>query len=1154
MILKKFSNRHKPELLAKYKAKKADLIALCEKAATRNEFCEELAFLKTLGGPAYFQENLRVNIKTGILTSEAEERKSLYGSNAKVSIPPKAFLTLVWEAFKDLTLRMLFVAAIVSIIVDEVTATPSERPIAWIEGVAVMSAVFIAVGVTSVTNYKRDQEFQRINDIVNERRLFSVFRDGKLTEINASDIVVGDVVKIFEGMEVPVDGFVVEAHDLTADEAAMTGETDPMKKDDFETCDKLAEELAIAGKEDPEEAKHAVPSPVVLAGTKILGGDGIFITVMVGASSSIGRIKALVLTDNELSPLQEKLEKIARDIGKIGLGAAILTVVVLLLRFLIEMGIHDTWSDGSRYKIFVEYFLIGIAVLVVAIPEGLPVAVTLALAFSVRMMMKENNLVRRIEACEIMGGANNICSDKTGTLTQNKMTLNKIWNDKLINIEENDDKTKIEKYIPVTHQELFIQNGACNSSATLDPVPKGSKTDVALLQFLRRCDVTYEKWMEKHLPDGYVKFPFTSARKRQSTVLENVDNGLPSKKRMHIKGASELILGCCTSIYSFQTGEVRPITPELAKELEEKVHNMATQALRTICMAYKEIKGDEDFVTQDEHGVYEIEKTNLILFAILGIKDILRPTVKEAVKKCKRAGIKVRMVTGDNKVTAAAIARDCGIIDIMDHESLVLEGKEFQEQTGGVVCSKCLTAECDCPRTTAEAKEKKKPLRIDTIKNKERFKEIIAHLDVLARSRPIDKYALVTGLKELDNVVAVTGDGTNDAPALKKASVGFAMGISGTEVAKEAASIILLDDNFATIVKAVVWGRNIFDCIRKFLQFQLTINLVAGVSIFVGAAILEFSILSVMQLLWVNMIMDSFGALALATEPPREEVLNRRPYRKDDYIIPRKMMKHILGQAVYQITVMMVIVFAGDYWIPEFLTPSSDLPAEAIYSNNANGDQQYVRSGRLHYVDGGSDYADDYILYGPSRHLTFLFNTFVLMQLFNFVACRKINDEINIFQAIHKSKIFIGLLFLMLAGQLIIGNVGGKAFSVSLYAMDGRQWLIALAFGVGSWILNLLLKYVPNKMFRKFGKERVDPFKDKSWVMGVKRSQSAADIHRKFSASGIQKKYSQSGQKKKVVGIPKAYSHSHPYRMVPSFATDPNQPVAPTALEIQVRK
>jgi len=465
-----------------------------------------------------------------------------------------------------------------------------------------------------------------------------------------------------------------------------------------------------------------------------------------------------------------------------------------------------------------------------------------------------------------------------------------------------------------------------------------------------------------------------------------------------------------------------------------------------------------DADARDNKGVHSIEKSGFTLLGVLGIRDILRPEVKGAIDVCKAAGVKVRMVTGDNKLTARAIALECGIIDPNDEDSIVITGPEFIELTGGIICKLCRTKECNCPRDKAQAKRVNRPVRIDTIANQEEFDKIYKNLDVLARSRPEDKYALVTGLMERNCVVAVTGDGTNDAPALKKADVGFAMNI-GTDIAKEAADIILLDNNFASIVKAVQWGRNIYDNIRKFIQFQFTINIVATITTIIGSAILQEEILTAIQLLWVNLIMDTIIAFVLATEPPTPQLLERKPQKRDEYIISRKMMKHIIAQSLYQIIMVLDLTFTGDKWLPEYLNHEEipGYPGEQKYYS----DGEHMRSGRPRMV---TEIADDYLRFydivGPSRHYTFIFNTFILMNLFNFINCRKIHDEKNVFEGMIKNRIFMPLFVLTIAIQLIIGNFGGSVFSVSSHGLDVRQWMIAVALSAPSLLVNFILKYI----------------------------------------------------------------------------------------------
>ena len=489
-----------------------------------------------------------------------------------------------------------------------------------------------------------------------------------------------------------------------------------------------------------------------------------------------------------------------------------------------------------------------------------------------------------------------------------------------------------------------------------------------MLIMMERLGIDVEAVRKEHLPEDYIRFQFTSKRKRMSTVMENcgkTEHGYD--RRIHLKGASEIVLASCTH-YLNQDGEKIELKDEMKSNLLQIITDYAKQALRTISFAYKDLKSGEGGPGHDEPdtenpSIMAVERTGFILISIVGIKDIIRKEVPEAVRKCNEAGITVRMVTGDNKITAMAIAKECNIINPNsnpDNDS-VLEGPEFYQRLGGLICKNCKKdAPCDCP-----------PSKINEgVKNLGQFQNIRASLMVLARSRPEDKYLLVTGLRECGDIVAVTGDGTNDAPALKKADVGFAMGITGTDVAKGAADIIIMDDNFASIVKACMWGRNIYDSIRKFLQFQLAVNIVALFTSFVGSCILVQSPIQSIQLLWVNLIMDSFGSLALATELPKESLLKRPPYRKDEYIISRKMVKHLIGMSIYQIIIVYLIVFAGEFFFPE---PD----AKWRFEKADTSDNLYP--GRWLDWDNTPLYKAKYDEYGPSRHMTNVFNVFVYL-------------------------------------------------------------------------------------------------------------------------------------------------------------------------------
>jgi len=548
-------------------------------------------------------------------------------------------------------------------------------------------------------------------------------------------------------------------------------------------------------------------------------------------------------------------------------------------------------------KKLVGYIIIGVAIIVVAVPEGLPLAVMISLAYSIERMLRDANDVKRLASCEIMGGANNICSDKTGTLTLNMMKVTNVWAGKDITIPQNMDKatgemTKLrwsDFFRSESHSDNIGQGIACNTA------DKTGATDRAMVELVQRMGVDIGEMRAKYLPgENKIRFPFSSKRKRMSTVLENVPGS--AYKRIHIKGASEIVKACC-SHYLNADGSVVEITDEITSHLDNVIETYAKQALRTIALGYKDIQPNENGARHDEpehEDVKDIEKSGFTLVCILGIMDIVRPEVPDAVIQVQKAGVTVRMVTGDNIVTAMAIAHQCHIIakEEIGDQRACMEGPVFYNLIGGLLCRTCnkkVPLDCKC-----EPEE-----RVEEVFDNKTFRELQPRLKVLARSRPEDKYLLVTGLRQNGDVVAVTGDGTNDAPALKKADVGFAMGKTGTDVCKEAADILIQDDSFTSIVKAAMWGRNVYDNIQRFLQFQLTVNVVALITTFIGSCITKETPLKPIQLLWVNLIMDSLAALALATELPKPSLLDRMPQNRDDYIVARKMIKHILGMAIY---------------------------------------------------------------------------------------------------------------------------------------------------------------------------------------------------------------------------------------------------------------
>ena len=733
--------------------------------------------------------------------------------------------------------------------------------------------------------------------------------------------------------------------------------------------------------------------------------------------------------------------------------SAAITVSVLFIRFFIEQGmIGYDWSNniGTYLHWWFEYIIVGVTIIVVAVPEGLPLAVIISLAYSVRKMLDEKNFVKRLAACEIMGGANNICSDKTGTLTLNQMTLTDFWMGSQVTINTNEGKYNLGEYVP--HEEnaqIFLQGLACNTVGTHKVA---NATDQAILKFYNKTGFDYEELRSKHIPENYTRFQFTSKRKKMSTIIESIENTESGYgKRLMIKGASEIVLGTC-SHYLDPEGNKVEITDETFEDIRVNViEKMASQALRTICVAYKDLnEGDfgEDHDDDHEDGVNKaVEMNDNVCIAILGIRDVIRPEVPGAVSTCQSAGIAVRMVTGDNIITAEAIAKDCGIIpqsfvkDPEYGEYEITTGQLFAEKVGGIV------------KSGAD--------ELEEVANLNEFKLYRKHLKVLARSRPEDKHLLATGLKQCGDVVAVTGDGTNDAPALKKADVGFAMGITGTDVAKHASDIIILDDSFASIVNAAKWGRNIYDNIRRFLQFQLTVNVGALISAFIGSCILRESPLKPIQLLWVNLIMDSLASLALATEPPTDRLLQRPPQGRDDYIINRKMVKHIMFMSIYQSIIIFSLVFLGERIIPE----------EAGYEPQVNG---LIYPGRAFTFSGDPLWQVFEHEVGVSRHYTMVFTTFVFMQICNMVCARKINDEKNVLEGFFSNGMYVSILFIIIVVQFILSQFTADVFKVARGGLWWEQWVICLVLSFTVFIVNFIIKFFPDSWGFQLGKKQME--------------------------------------------------------------------------------
>ncbi|XP_049718265.1 plasma membrane calcium-transporting ATPase 2 isoform X2 [Loxodonta africana] len=1023
-------------------------------------------------------------------TPDLEKRKQIFGQNFIPPKKPKTFLQLVWEALQDVTLIILEIAAIISLGLsfyhppgesNEACATAQggaedegEAEAGWIEGAAILLSVICVVLVTAFNDWSKEKQFRGLQSRIEQEQKFTVIRANQVVQIPVAEIVVGDIAQVKYGDLLPADGLFIQGNDLKIDESSLTGESDQVRK----SVDK---------------------DPMLLSGTHVMEGSGRMLVTAVGVNSQTGIIFTLLgaggeeeekkdkkgvkkgdglqlpaadgaagsnaadsanaglvngkmqdgnvdasqskakqqdgaaamemqplksaeggdaddkkkanMHKKEKSVLQGKLTKLAVQIGKAGLVMSAITVIILVLYFTVDTFVVNKkpWLPECTpvyVQYFVKFFIIGVTVLVVAVPEGLPLAVTISLAYSVKKMMKDNNLVRHLDACETMGNATAICSDKTGTLTTNRMTVVQAYVGD-VHYKEIPDPSSVN----AKTMELLVNAIAINSAYTTKILPPekegalprqvGNKTECGLLGFVLDLKQDYEP-VRIQMPEEklYKVYTFNSVRKSMSTVIKLPDESF----RMYSKGASEIVLKKCCKILN-GAGEPRVFRPRDRDEMVKKViEPMACDGLRTICVAYRDFPNSPEPDWDNENDILN----DLTCICVVGIEDPVRPEVPEAIRKCQRAGITVRMVTGDNINTARAIAIKCGIIH-PGEDFLCLEGKEFN-------------------RRIRNEKGEIEQERIDKIWPK---------LRVLARSSPTDKHTLVKGIidsthTEQRQVVAVTGDGTNDGPALKKADVGFAMGIAGTDVAKEASDIILTDDNFSSIVKAVMWGRNVYDSISKFLQFQLTVNVVAVIVAFTGACITQDSPLKAVQMLWVNLIMDTFASLALATEPPTETLLLRKPYGRNKPLISRTMMKNILGHAVYQLTLIFTLLFVGE---------------------------------KMFQIDSGRNAP---LHSPPSEHYTIIFNTFVMMQLFNEVNARKIHGERNVFDGIFRNPIFCTIVLGTFAIQIVIVQFGGKPFSCSPLQLD--QWMWCIFIGLGELVWGQVIATIPTSRL-KFLKE-----------------------------------------------------------------------------------
>lgn len=901
--------------------------------------------------------SLKSSVNDGINGNDREDisrRTEVYGSNTYHKPPRKGFFHFVWEAFKDPTIAILLACATLSLGFGIKKDGPKEG---WYDGGSIFVAVFLVISVSAISNFRQSRQFEKLSKVSGNIQI-EVVRNGRRQQISIFDIVVGDVVCLKIGDQVPADGLFLEGHSLSIDESSMTGESDHV------------------------EVNHN-QNPFLISGTKVADGYGQMLVTSVGMNTTWGEMMSSVSRDiNEKTPLQERLDKLTSAIGKVGLVVAFLVLVVLLVRYFtgntkdetgkIEFIRGKTKVDDVINSV-VEIIAAAVTIIVVAIPEGLPLAVTLTLAYSMNRMMADNAMVRKLSACETMGSATTICTDKTGTLTQNKMTVTKFWLGKEL-IEATDYTSIDPSILKLLHQAVSLNTTgsifrtANDKSKDLDF--SGSPTEKAILSWaVSELTMDMEK-VKQSCTILHVE-AFNSKKKRSGVLAEkNIDNTF----HVHWKGAAEMILAMCSYYYDLD-GELKTLDDNKKHHFNHIIQGMAASSLRCIAFAHKQII---DVNSDDSNIKQQLPENGLILLGIVGIKDPCRPGVKKAVEDCQQAGVNIKMITGDNIFTATAIATECGILSSNQkvNDGSVVEGLEFRNYT-----------------------------------DEERM-EKVDKIVVMARSSPFDKDLMVKCLKRKGHVVAVTGDGTNDAPALKEADIGLSMGIQGTEVAKESSDIIILDDNFTSVATVLRWGRCVYNNIQKFIQFQLTVNVAALVINFVAAVSAGEVPLTAVQLLWVNLIMDTLGALALATERPTEELMKKRPVGRTEPLITNIMWRNLLAQAFYQIIVLLTLQFQG----------------ESIF----------------HVSKKVND--------------TLIFNTFVLCQVFNEFNARKLEKK-NIFEGIHQNKLFMGIIGITIILQVVMVEFL-KRFA-NTERLNWGQWGACIGIAAASWPIGWLIKCIP---------------------------------------------------------------------------------------------
>lgn len=861
----------------------------------------------------------------GLTDQEVLQSREKYGAN--LLTPPKrpSLLKLYLEKFEDPVVRVLLIAAVFSLIISVIENE-------YAETIGIIAAILLATGIGFYFEYDANKKFDLLN-AVNEETLVKVIRNGRIQEIPRKDVVVGDIVVLETGEEIPADGELIEAISLQVNESNLTGEPVINK--------------TIIEADFDEEATYA--SNLVMRGTTVVDGHGSMKVLRVGDATEIGKVaRQSTEQTTEPTPLNIQLTKLANLIGKIGFTVAGLAFLIFFIKDVVlyfDFGALNGWHDWLPVlERTLKYFMMAVTLIVVAVPEGLPMSVTLSLALNMRRMLATNNLVRKMHACETMGAITVICTDKTGTLTQNLMQVH----------EPNFYGLKDGGKLADDDISRLIAEGiSANSTAFLEETGKGEKpkgvgnpTEVALLLWLNSQKRNYLELREgARVLD---QLTFSTERKFMATLVKSP---LIGKKVLYIKGAPEIVLGKCKEV--ILDGR-RVDSVEYRSTVEAQLLGYQNMAMRTLGFAFRLVEDNEP-----DDCVALVSENNLNFLGVVAISDPIRPDVPAAVAKCQSAGIGIKIVTGDTPGTATEIARQIGLWKPEDTEHNRITGVAFAELSD------------------------------------EEALDRVMDLKIMSRARPTDKQRLVQLLQQKGAVVAVTGDGTNDAPALNHAQVGLSMG-TGTSVAKEASDITLLDDSFNSIGTAVMWGRSLYKNIQRFIVFQLTINFVALLIVLLGSIVGTELPLTVTQMLWVNLIMDTFAALALASIPPSESVMNDKPRRSTDFIISKAMQHNIFGVGTLFLVVLMAMIY---------------------YFTNADGGMTVQR-------------------------LTIFFTFFVMLQFWNLFNARVFGTTDSAFKGLTKSYGMELIVLAILGGQFLIVQFGGAVFRTE--PLDWQTWLIII--------------------------------------------------------------------------------------------------------------